>query len=154
MRMALDAKWGVPPIRNYGFPKLLLQLEIEYKNGEKAVIVSDTTWKITTHGPIIANSEYDGEEYNANLELKGWMQNGYNDKKWLKARIVSAPEGKLIAQRNPNIVTMQEIKPVSIKELEKGKYILDMGQNMVGWLAVHLQGKRNQSHRHALCRKS
>jgi alpha-L-rhamnosidase len=144
MRMALDARWGVPPIRNYGFPKLLLQLEVEYKNGERAVIVSDTSWKINTHGPVIANNEYDGEEYNANLEFKGWMQNGYNDKEWLMARIVSAPEGKLVAQRNPNIVTMQKIHPVSIKEVEKGKYILDMGQNMVGWLAVHLQGKKNR----------
>jgi len=144
MRMALDTKWGVPPIKNYGFPKLLLQLEVEYKNGEKAVIVSDTTWKITTHGPIIANSEYDGEEYNANLELNGWMESGYNDEAWLKARRVSPPDGKLIAQRNPNIVTMEVIKPVSIKEVTKGTYILDMGQNMVGWLAIRLNGKKDK----------
>lgn len=144
MRMALDTKWGVPPIKNYGYPKLLLQLEVEYKNGEKAVIVSDTTWKITTHGPIIANNEYDGEEYDANKELKGWLESGYNDEAWLKARLVSAPEGKLIAQRNPNIVTMEEIKPVSIKEVSKGTYILDMGQNMVGWLAIRLNGKKDK----------
>jgi alpha-L-rhamnosidase len=144
MRMALDTKWGVPPIRHYGFPKLLLQLEVEYANGEKEMIVSDPSWKITTLGPIIANNEYDGEEYDANLELTGWMENSYNDDAWLNACLVDAPGGDLIAQRNPNIVTMEEIKPVSINEVSKGKYILDMGQNMVGWLAIRLNGKKDK----------
>ena len=96
MRMALDTRWGVPPIRHYGFPKLLLQLEVEYANGEKEVIVSDTSWKITTHGPIIANNEYDGEEYNANLELTGWMQNGTMMRTWLNAHRVRAPGESLL----------------------------------------------------------
>ena len=144
MRMALDTRWGVPPIRHYGFPKMLLQLEVEYVNGEKEMVVSDASWKITTLGPIIANNEFDGEEYDANFELSGWMQKDYKDAAWQDARVVDAPGGKLIAQRNPNIVTMQEIKPVSIKEVEEGKYILDMGQNMVGWLAIHLAGKKDR----------
>jgi alpha-L-rhamnosidase len=143
MRMANDKRFGIPVIRHFGFPKLLMQLEVEYMNGEKAIIASDRSWKLTTHGPIIANSEYDGEQYNANLELQGWNKNGFNDASWINARIVDAPPGKITAQSNPNIMTMEEIKPVSISEVN-GKYILDMGVNMVGWLAVKLKGRKDQ----------
>lgn len=143
MRSVIDNRHGVPPTRHFGFPKLILQLEVIYANGEKETIVSDPSWKLNTHGPIVSNNEYDGEEYDANLELSGWEKNGYDDSGWMNARIVDAPKGKLIAQRNPNIKTMEEIKPVGIKEIN-GKYIVDMGQNMVGWLQVRLRGKKDQ----------
>ena len=129
---------------HYGFPKLLLQLEIEYANGEKKTIVSDTSWKINTNGPIIANNEFDGEEYDANLELTGWDKSGYNDKAWRTPQKVDAPKGKLESQLNPNITTMRVLKPKSVRELSKGKYVVDMGQNMVGWLAVNVKGTRNK----------
>jgi len=143
LRMADDARFGVPATRHFGFPKLMLQLEIEYQNGETKTISSDASWKLTTQGPIVSNSEFDGEQYDANLELKGWTSNGYDDSKWLNARKVDAPLGKLVAQKNPNITTMEEITPISI-QLVNGKYILDMGQNMVGWLAVTLQGQKDK----------
>lgn len=126
-------------VRHFGFPKLLMQLEIEEMDGKRTVITSDETWKITSDGPIIANSEFDGEEFDANRILHGWCKNGYDDSGWLNAGQVAAPGGKLIAQRNPNIQVMKEIKPVSVTPTGKGSYMVDMGQNMVGWLSI--QGK-------------
>lgn len=137
---ALDS----PPQVHYGFPKLLMQLDLVFENGEKKTIASDTSWKITTKGPIIANNEFDGEEYDANLELNGWSRNGYNDSDWKMAEKVDAPVGKLVAQLNPNISTMHVLKPIAVKEISKGKYVVDMGQNMVGWLAVKLNGTKNK----------
>lgn len=129
---------------HYGFPKLLMQLDIEYQNDEKTTIVSDTSWKITTKGPIIANNEFDGEEYDANLELNGWNKNGYDASDWKTVQKVIAPAGKLVAQSNPNITTMHVLKPIAINEVSKGRYVVDMGQNMVGWLAVRLKGTKNK----------
>lgn len=131
---------AIPPITHFGMPKLLFQLEIEYSNGRKEFVVSDTSWKITAKGPITANNEFDGEDYDARLEMPGWDVPGYNDKSWLKAQLTTAPEGRLMAQTNPNLATMRVIKPISVKELSKGKYIVDMGQNMVGWVSVKLKG--------------
>ncbi len=52
--------------------------------------------------------------------------------------------GELTAQPNPNIRVMEEIAPAGITELTDGRYILDMGQNMVGWLKVtNLLGKKD-----------
>lgn len=137
-------KLDISPIQHYGFPKMLMQLEIEYINGEQKTIVSDTSWKINTLGPIIANNEFDGEEYDANLEFSGWDQNGFDDTNWRNAQLVDPPKGKLVAQLNPNITTMRTLKPIKITQIKKNRYIVDMGQNMVGWLAVTLSGQKNK----------
>jgi len=119
----------------YGFPKLIAQLDIEYEDGSHNNILTDDSWKLTTHGPIVANNEYDGEEYDARLEMPGWNDTGFNDSAWQSAKIVSAP-GKLCSQPNPGLSIQEEINPKSVKDCGDGRYILDMGQNMVGWLAV------------------
>ncbi|WP_121356204.1 alpha-L-rhamnosidase [Flavisolibacter nicotianae] len=126
----------------FGFPKLLLQLEVEFSDGTRQVVMSDGTWKATADGPIRTNNEYDGEEYDATKELTGWDKIGYDDHNWLKAEIVKAPGGMLVAQMNTPMKVMETIKPVSIKQLSNNKYILDMGQNMAGWLKLKTKGKR------------
>lgn len=68
-------------------------------------------------GPIVANNEFDGEEYNAFNELPGWNKTGYETNyKWMAAQKLPAPGGKLVAQPNENIRIMEEIKPVAIME--------------------------------------
>jgi len=129
----------------FGLPSLLAQLEIEYSDGSSQVVVSDESWKVTSKGPIVANNEYDGEEYDANLEMPGWDTTTFDDSSWQQADLMPAPKGKLTAQPNPNLRVMEEIKPVKITQLPDGKYILDMGQNMVGWLKIEkLNGKKGQ----------
>jgi alpha-L-rhamnosidase len=127
----------------FGYPKLLLQLEIEYANGTKQTILSDESWKLNVDGPIRTNNEYDGEEYDANKELTGWDKAGFNDKQWMNAELVQAPAGKLIAQMSEPMKVMQTIKPVSIKKTASGSYIIDMGQNFAGWLKLqNIKGKK------------
>lgn len=126
------------------YPSLLAQLEIEYTDGTRTDLVSDTSWKVTSKGPIVANNEFDGEEYDARLELKGWNANGFDDSAWLAAEVMDTPAGELTVQPNPNLRIQEEIKPIGITERPEGKYIIDMGQNMVGWLAINLKGKKDQ----------
>ncbi len=129
----------------FGFPKLLLQLEIEYTDGTTKTIVSDESWKLNVDGPIRTNNEYDGEEYDARKEFIGWTNAGFNDSKWMKSELVEAPTGKLVAQTNEPMKVMQTIKPVSIKKTEGGKYILDMGQNFAGWIKLqNINGKKGE----------
>ena len=144
MRLGDPSAGLLGSLRQFGYPKLLAQLEITYKDGSKTVVVSDDSWKLTTNGPIIANNEFDGEEYNANYEMKGWNENGFDDSAWMQARKVGAPGGELVAQRNPNIMTMDTVDPVSINQLNDSTYIVDMGQNLVGWLAVTLKGQKDK----------
>jgi len=124
---------------DYGYPKLLLQAEIQYTDGSTQRIVSDENWTLTTAGPIRANSEYDGEEYDARMEMPGWCQPRFDDTKWEKAALVSAPGGMLLAQMIEPMRVTQVIKPVGITNPKPGTYIVDMGQNFYG--AVRLKAK-------------
>ena len=133
------------PTQLFGLPRLLAQLELEYGDGTSDLIVSDASWKVTSKGPIIANNEFDGEEYDARLEIKEWNRAGIDDSLWQPVDLMAEPGGELTAQPNPNIRVMEEIAPAGITEVADGRYILDMGQNMVGWLRMtNLKGKKDQ----------
>lgn len=120
---------------------MIAQLEVYYEDGEKRVIASDASWKITAEGPIGTNNEFDGEEYDARKEMPGWNTYPFDDTKWLQAEVVSLPGGKLEAQLNRNMKVMDTVKPIGITESAPGVYILDMGQNMVGWLRMKVKGQ-------------
>lgn len=137
--------------RTYGFPKLLLQMEIEYQDGSKETVVSDSKWTLTTDGPIIANNEYDGDEYDARKEMPGWSKPGFDDSSWKKVESVKGPSGELRAEMIEPIRVTETIKPVSVSELSDGIYIFDMGQNMVGWCRLKVKGPKGTqvSLRHA-----
>ncbi|UYQ95540.1 family 78 glycoside hydrolase catalytic domain [Chitinophaga horti] len=126
----------------FGFPKMLLQLEIEYTNGQTEIVLSDQTWKLNVDGPIRTNNEYDGEEYDATKEWKGWQVAGFDDRNWLTPELVAAPAGALTEQQIPPVNVMKTIRPVAIKALSNGRYILDMGQNFSGWLKMNVTGPR------------
>ncbi len=146
-------------INTFGYPKMLLQLDIEYTGGTHKVISSDGSWKVTSDGPIRSNNEYDGEIYDANKELNGWANPGtvtyagdvgriayaYNDGKWMNAELVEAPAGKMEAQMNEKIRVTDIIKPRSIKKLNDNAYVMDMGQNMAGWLQMKVKGNKGQT---------
>lgn len=129
---------------NFGFPKMLLQLEVEYSDGKRQTIISDETWKLTADGPIRTNNEYDGEEYDATKELSGWNKQGFDDGSWLRAQLVAAPGGSISAQMTANMKVMENLRPKSIKPLDKNRFIIDMGQNMAGWMQMKVRGKRGQ----------
>lgn len=131
-------------IKTFGFPKLLLQLEIVYSNGVRKNIVTDGSWKMTADGPIRTNNEYDGEEYDATKEMTGWNNTGFNDNSWLHPQVVQAPGGRLTAQMNEPIKIMQTIRPVNMAPVKPGVFIMDMGQNMVGRLEMRVKANKGQ----------
>jgi alpha-L-rhamnosidase len=129
-----------PHTTTYGFPKLLLQLEIEYADGTKTAVVSDGHWRLTTEGPIRANNEYDGEEYDARMEMPAWDRAGFDDSKWEKASLVAAPGGALKAQMIEPMELTQIVHPVGITNPLPGTYIVDMGQNFYGTVRLTAAG--------------
>ena len=126
-------------ITNFGYPKLRLNLVIEYADGSKQTVSSDDKWRLNPDGAIRSNNEYDGEIYDARKELGNWTTVGYDDTKWMKAERVAIPTGTLRGAMSPNMKVLKTIKPVSVKK-RGDSYIVDMGQNMAGWLKTRIEG--------------
>lgn len=133
---------GLPPITNFGYPKMICQVNVVYEDGSTDNIVTDNSWKVTADGPVGANNEYDGEEYDATKEMPGWDKPGYNAGKWLPVQLVSKPGERLVAQMNNNIRVMDTVKATAIKEVKPGVFIYDMGQNFVGWVRLQAKGPK------------
>ncbi|MEN9981547.1 MAG: hypothetical protein RL542_1334 [Bacteroidota bacterium] len=127
-------------IKTFGMPKMALQLVLDYADGSNEIIRTDDSWKLTTQGPIVSNNEYDGEEYDARKELQDWSTSKFDDSAWKTANYVQEPGGFYEAQMTPNMKVMTEVTPISIQPTKTGTYILDMGQNMVGWLQIKVKG--------------
>ncbi len=118
---------------------LLAQIEITYQDGSKQVIGTGENWKSST-GPIRWSDIYNGEYYDARLEKDGWTIAGYDDGYWSGVRIADHGKEKLIAQQAPPVYKIQELKPVEIFTTPEGDRVIDMGQNMIGWIRLEVQG--------------
>ena len=129
------AKRDMPP-----WPKMKLQVEVEYTDGTVERIVSDETWKLTTKGPILSNNEYDGEEFDARRDMPGWAEPGFDDKGWMTAKKVGQMGGKLSCEPINPIRVTGNIKPVTVSEPKPGVFIYDFGQNFVGWCRLRVKG--------------
>src|SRR5208282_2845124 len=109
---------------------LLAQLVIRYTDGTEEVVTSDETWKAAT-GAIVWSDIYDGEEYDARLEKAGWSAAGFDDKDWKGVTAMDAPKARIVAPAGPPVKKIEELKVV---KTPAGDTVLDMGQNMVGWV--------------------
>lgn len=112
---------------------LLAQLVITYTDGTRETIGTDEKWKATT-GPILVSDNYDGEIYDARLEREGWSEAGYDDSSWSGVTPIESPKAKLVAPTGPPVRKIEELKPVKILKTPAGDTVIDMGQNMVGWM--------------------
>jgi alpha-L-rhamnosidase len=116
---------------------LLVQLDITYKDGSHQIVVSDESWKAAT-GAIVASDIYNGETYDARLERAGWSDPAYDDKDWSGVTVVDTPKAKLVAPEGPPVRAIEEIKPVKLIKTPGGDTVIDMGQNMVGWIRMQV----------------
>ena len=119
--------------------QLLLQLLIVYDNGEEEIIVSNRNsgWLVSNIGPVRDNSIYNGEQYDARLEQPGWDNPAFQPgADWVKPIIVDSPGGIIISQALEPIKAVLEIKPVSITNPAKGIYVVDLGQNISGFIGI------------------
>lgn len=118
----------------------LCQIMIEYSDGSKEILITDNTWKGTTEGPIRMNSIYNGETYNAQKELSGWDEPDFEDNNWEQVFEVNYGIENLVASESVPVRRIQELEPVNIWKTPKGTIVADMGQNMVGWVRLMVEG--------------
>ena len=125
----------------FGFPKCRVELIVTYADGRtQRISSSEKTWKATAEGPIRSNNEYDGETYDARRELRGWDMPGYDDSSWLQAERTALPQGTLRGAMMPGMKVVRTLRPVSVARTDDGRWVVDMGQNMAGWLRVRIGG--------------
>ena len=123
--------WG---IRNqYGTEtKLLAQLEITYADGKRDTVVTDESWDWSNDGPIRFADNKDGEVVNANREPS------YSG----KAKVTNH-EVIPTASNNVSVTEHEHFTP-TVTKAPNGKWLLDFGQNIAGYISFRIQAKASQ----------
>jgi alpha-L-rhamnosidase len=122
-------------------PKFCADLRITYDDGSTSTITSGTDWK-TSLGPIIFNSIYTAEHYDARLEQQGWDKAGFNDSKWGRPILVAAPSSNIVSQVMQPIRQVEEIPAVSINRINKLTTVFDLGRNIAGVSKLKVSGPK------------
>ncbi len=118
----------------------IAELKLEYTDGTKETILTNDSWKAST-GPITESDIYNGEKYDATKELKGWSSPGYDDSGWHNVKTADLPKNHLVASEGPAVRIVNELEPLSMEKREEG-WLIDMGQNMVGWIRIKASGEK------------
>lgn len=122
-------------------PKMRYDLDITTIDGQNLYVASTPGCDRYGYGPIVENSIYDGEKYDARLEVPDWNigtePNGY-----LPSVAVSAPNGKMVAQQSPPIKIIETLPVVSVQQTDENTQIYDFGQNLSGWVRMRCRGAR------------
>jgi alpha-L-rhamnosidase len=118
---------------------LLAQLEITFSDGSRRTVSSDLAWRAST-GPILAADLYNGETYDARLELDGWAEPGYDDAGWSTVEGFTPAVGALEPSPGPPVRCTQELAVREVLTRPSGRTILDFGQNLVGWVRFTVAG--------------
>ena len=117
---------------SFGPPTLRFFLYVIYEDGLRERLLSDENWEWSP-SPIVFNSIYGGEDYDARIEPAQWRP----------VVIQKAPKG-LLRKQIAAPVKLMERYPVK-KTLRKDSILVyDMGQNLAGYPEITVKGKRGQ----------
>jgi len=123
-------------------PTFCMDIRVTYTDGSMETISSDKSWKTTT-GPIIFNSIYTGEHYDARLEKAGWDMPDYDDSKWGGITNRQAPSANIVSQAMQPIRNVEKIAAKSMNKINDSTYVFDLGRNIAGVSQITLNGDSN-----------
>ena len=120
-----------------------LLISLTYPDGTKKWMMTGRRhdWQVYSGGPIVRNSIYDGEIYDARREVPGWDTTLFQPEKasgWMKAIVTEGPEGEMIPQMAEPIRIIKTLSPIAITKKGDTRYIIDFGQNIAGFARITL----------------
>ena len=120
-------------------PRFMMQIRIVYKDGSVEMISTDESWK-TTDSPILFNSIYTAEHYDARKAISGWDKPGFNDEKWQTSEVVASPSSKTVSEQLVPIRVTDVLKPVKVLTVNDTCYRFHFVRNIAGIIDITAQG--------------
>lgn len=121
-------------------PAFCLDLRITYADGSTETITSGKQWK-TALSPVIFNSIYTAEHYDARLEQPGWNTAAFVDTAWEAVTLRAAPSQHIVAQSLQPIRAVEEVPAKSITQPAANVYVFDLGRNIAGVSRITVKGE-------------
>ena len=121
-------------------PTFCLDLRVTYDDGSVETITSGKDWK-TALSPIVFNSIYTAEHYDARLEQPGWNTANFDDSKWKEPLLRAAPSTNIVAQAVHPIRNVETIPAKSMTKINDTTFVYDLGRNIAGVSQFRVKGQ-------------
>jgi alpha-L-rhamnosidase len=121
-------------------PTFCLDIRITYADGTVETVSTDRDWK-TTLSPVVFNSIYTAEHYDARLEQIGWNVVNFDDTKWKNASLRTAPSGNVVAQVMHPVRNVETIPAISMNKINDTAYVFNLGRNISGVSRITVKGE-------------
>ena len=121
-------------------PSFCLDLRITYADGTIETVSTGKDWK-TALSPVVFNSIYTAEHYDANKEIPGWNLPGFTDSAWKTADYVHAPADKIVAQSLHPIRLTDTMHAAASTVFGDTGTLFMFKKNMSGITSITVQGK-------------
>ncbi|MEO7599846.1 MAG: family 78 glycoside hydrolase catalytic domain [Opitutus sp.] len=125
-------------------PKFSGWLEITGPDGATRVVGTDGSWQ-WSEGAIQAQGIYFGETYDARRELAAWSSPTGTAGDWQPAVLEPAATVPLEAHYSRPVRRIQELIPITRREVRPGVFRYDLGQNMVGWVRLKVRAAAGET---------
>ena len=120
---------------------LLAQLEVEMPDGSRETVVTDATWRYTEGGPVRSADFYRGEAFDARRTIWGWDEPGFTARGWRRVALPPVADIAFCGRICEPICPQAVLPALRRTEPAPGRYVFDLGQNMVGVPRLSLRGK-------------
>ena len=125
----------------HAVPHVRAQIEAEI-NGNPWALGTDASWKTSSSSYQRRGGtkwgDFGGERIDPAAHIANWSSPDFDDKDWKNAVEVEAPKGEVLAQQAPLNRIGKEIPAVAVNDLGGGKYEIDFGTNLSGWLRLKM----------------
>ena len=102
----------------------IAELHITYEDGTQEIICTDSAWK-ARKSQVVYSGIYPGEIYDTTMDTS----------EIYGTEVINLDKEKLSPRLSPPITIHERLKPIEVIHTPAGETVLDMGQNMVGWLS-------------------
>lgn len=121
--------------------QFIAELKVVYDDGTEQWIHTDMNWRWRT-GPILEQSLYHGETYDARRELPGWSIADAPRRGWSAIQVQTPPAIELSEKVCPHVRVTDQIGPAQLEADSAGNWLADFGQNLVGVVRIELKNTK------------
>ena len=111
----------------------LAEIHVWYEDGSEGVFGTDETWK-ARKSRVTYSGIYPGETYDTTLDVS----------ETFGTELIDLGYERLCPRLSAPIIIHERLKPIEVIHTPAGETVLDMGQNMVGWLQFHCKAPRGK----------
>jgi alpha-L-rhamnosidase len=85
---------------------------------------------------VVAADLIAGERHDRRALPAGWPEPGFDDTEWADAGVARIGYSTLVGSPAPPVRRIEEIVPIAVTESGPGRQVVDLGQNINGWVRL------------------